>query len=311
MKGIIQIIINLIATHVLLLLAFVFSIYSCKTDGFLLISITQSILLILFIAGSWEFFGIKFKWIYCISVEILILIALFYRLYTGKTEWPSLPILLVLLLIQAYLFWLLIKIFKVIFKIDKESMEIAFPFKRGLYLITDGGNSKTCRMMNAHFHSAVHKKNNINKSMLYATDIVKSGNKRTSHIPKTQEEYAIFNEKVFSPIEGAVIKVVNDIEDNLPFARNYPYNFGNTVVIKKDNYYLLLGHLKKGSITVKVGDYVKRNDLLGAAGNSGWSDRPHLHMQLTRSDTSNYWNGRGVCITFKNKNLYKNRLLIV
>lgn len=311
MKGIIQIIINLIATHVLLLLAFVFSIYSCKTDGFLLISITQSILLILFIAGSWEFFGIKFKWIYCINVEILILIALFYRLYTGKTEWLSLPVLLILLLIQAYLFCLLIKIFKVIFKIDKESMEIAFPFKWGLYLITDGGNSKTCRMMNAHFHSAVYKKKNINMSMLYATDIVKSGSKRTSLIPRTFEEYAIFNEKVYSPIEGSIIEVVNDIDDNLPFAGDYPYNIGNTIVIKKDNYYFLLGHLKKGSITVKVGDYVKRNDLLGAAGNSGWSDRPHLHMQLTKSDCGNYWNGRGICITFKNKNLYKNRLLRV
>ena len=145
--------------------------------------------------------------------------------------------------------------------------------------------------------------------MLYATDIVKITNDKAGFLPETNGEYPIFEEKIFSPMDGVVVKVVNNIPDNNPFSGNYPYNTGNTVVIKKGNYYLLMGHLRKESIQVKEGDLVRCNELLGLAGNSGWTERPHLHMQLIESDSENYWFGKGVCIRYGNKNLFKNRLV--
>ena len=63
------------------------------------------------------------------------------------------------------------------------------------------------------------------------------------------------------------------------------------------------------SIVVKEGDKVRANDLIGSAGNSGWTERPHLHMQLINSDSENYWKGIGVSVRFKDMNLYKNRLV--
>ena len=108
-------------------------------------------------------------------------------------------------------------------------------------------------------------------------------------------------------MDGTIIKVSNDIDDNQPFSGNYPYNTGNTVVIKNGNYYLLAGHLKKGSICVKEGDSVFRGDLLAQCGNSGMSERPHLHMQLMKSYDQNYWKGTGVNMIYKGKNMYKNR----
>jgi len=36
---------------------------------------------------------------------------------------------------------------------------------------------------------------------------------------------------------------------------------------------------------------------------------PHLYMQLIKSDSENYWHGTGVPIKYKNKNLYKNRII--
>lgn len=303
------IIIKIISTHILLLLGLVFVTFIFKNDIFLLISVAQSFLLILFITGYWEFFGIKFKWIYFASVEILLLISLSFSFYNGNTEIPTLLGSSVLLILQVYLIFLLIKICRVIFIKDNEKLEIAFPFGHGLYLITDGGNSKISRMMNYHFHSSVHKKRNTNKSMLYATDIIKLSEEKTSFFPVAIQDYAIFNENIFSPIEGLIIKVVNDIVDNKPFSGNYPYNTGNTIVIKKDYYYFLLGHMKNGSIVVKEGDSVNRGDLLGKVGNSGMSERPHLHMQLMKSETEDFWKGLGVCIQYRNRNLYKNRLI--
>jgi len=63
------------------------------------------------------------------------------------------------------------------------------------------------------------------------------------------------------------------------------------------------------SIVVKEGDKVRANDLIGSAGNSGWTERPHLHMQLINSVSDNYWKGIGISVRFKDMNLYKNRLV--
>lgn len=124
-------------------------------------------------------------------------------------------------------------------------------------------------------------------------------------LPTENEAYPVFGEAVYCPLEGTVIKLVNNIEDNIPFSGNYPYTTGNTVVLKNANYYLLLGHLKKGSVRVKLGDTVRRNDKIGACGNSGMSERPHLHMQLIKSNEEDYWKGMGISMQFQGKNLYK------
>ena len=112
-------------------------------------------------------------------------------------------------------------------------------------------------------------------------------------------------------MDGKIIWVINDIDDNLPFSGNYPYNTGNTVVIKNDRYYILLGHLKKGSVVVSVGDEVKQNDCIGESGYSGISERPHLHMQLMKCEDAHYWKGLGINIQYQGKNLFKNRLINV
>jgi murein DD-endopeptidase MepM/ murein hydrolase activator NlpD len=47
--------------------------------------------------------------------------------------------------------------------------------------------------------------------------------------------------------------------------------------------YALYGHLKPGTLRVQVGDAVRRGQTLGAIGNSGNSDGPHLHFHVTEA----------------------------
>jgi hypothetical protein len=304
-----QIILKLLSTHIILLpILIVISIFVTR-DSFILLTINQSLLITLFLAGYWEFFGSRIKNFYLILNEVLILIVFIIRLQSASYREPDWYLIITLSVIQTYILFELAKIFIVISKVDKISIEIEFPFRNGNYLITDGGNSKISRFMNYHFYSPMHIKNRTNNSMKFATDIVKIDHSITKFLPFNNEDYLIFGEKVFCPIDGTVIKVVNDIDDNIPYSGNYPYSTGNTIVIKKGIYYLLLGHLKKNSIKVKEGDLVQSNDLLGLAGNSGWTERPHLHMQLIESDSDNYWFGKGICIRYANKNLFKNRLI--
>ncbi len=302
-------IIKLITTHILLLpVLLVLSILSDKA-GFGLLLIVQCILFILLFAGYWEFFGIRFKRIFLLLCQILILIILKERFTSDEVLVPDIAWLLVTVIVIFYLLSLIARILISIFNSDKEKLEINFPFSNGDYLITDGGNSKVSRLMNYHFHSPVHKSKKTNLSMLYATDIVKTGTGKTKFLPYKNEDYPVFSDAVYCPMDGTVVKVVDNIDDNLPYSGNYPYNTGNTVVIKNNHYYLLCGHLKKGSIVVNEGDRVNRDELLGEAGNSGMSERPHLHMQLIKCDGPDYWQGLGINMQYKGRNLYKNRLI--
>ena len=58
-------------------------------------------------------------------------------------------------------------------------------------------------------------------------------------------------------------------------------NWGNTIIIKHGDYlFSKISHIKEGSFKVRVGDYVKKGDVLAVCGNSGRSPEPHLHFQL-------------------------------
>jgi hypothetical protein len=306
-----QIIIRLISTHLFLIPALILISLLVKSDGYLLTPICQSLIIIVYLTGYWEFFGLRMRMIYTVSMEILLLVALVLKVSLDLSTGFH-PVMIVLLsIIQGYLLLELIRIFIVIFKNDKNKIEIFFPLRQGKYLITDGGNSKISRMMNYHFYSSIHKKNKTNYSMLFATDIVMIDASMRLFLPHQNEDYAIYGKKVFSPINRAIFKIENNIKDNTPYSGAYPYNTGNTIVIQSGNRFMLLGHLKMGSIKVKEGDVVNESDILAEAGNSGYSERPHIHMQLIESDSENFWKGMGIAIQFKGKNLFKNRVVEV
>ncbi len=97
-------------------------------------------------------------------------------------------------------------------------------------------------------------------------------------------DYYAFGKPVLSPVEGRVIKVVNDIRDNPPGEVNKENNWGNYVAIEdKRGFYVFLCHFKEGSIRVKEGQYVVKGEFLGLCGNSGYSPEPHLHLHLSYS----------------------------
>ncbi len=96
-----------------------------------------------------------------------------------------------------------------------------------------------------------------------------------------REDYYCFGKSVIAPADGTVVQVVNNIEDNPIGDVNTIDNWGNTVVIKHNDYlYSKLSHLKEGSITVTEGQPVKFGTIIGKCGNSGRSPYPHLHFQL-------------------------------
>ncbi len=304
-------ILKLVSTHIVLPVAVAIAAFFVSGDAFLVNVTAQTILLIVYLSGYWEFFGLKFRRLFPISLEVILLAQVAYRVRSQSFFEYNLYFADAMFAVEVFLLIQVVRIVVVILKKDKGMLEISFPLKGGEFLITDGGNSSISRLMNYHFWSAAHRKNHTNKSMLYATDIVKIVPPYPSFLPRENTDYPVFGEPVYSPIEGTVVKVENSIADNHPYSGNYPYNTGNTVVIRKDDLYFLLGHLKEGSVTVKLGDDVTVGQQIALAGNSGMSERPHIHIQLVKSESDNFWLGTGVSIQYSGKNLYKNRVIVV
>lgn len=72
----------------------------------------------------------------------------------------------------------------------------------------------------------------------------------------------------------------------------------NAFVRHADGTVIRYTHLQQGEVVVVAGDSVVTGQLLGLSGNSGASDRPHLHLQLFRSAL--YSGSNALPMTFRN-----------
>jgi urea transporter len=95
------------------------------------------------------------------------------------------------------------------------------------------------------------------------------------------EDYYCFGLPVSAPVEGYVVKANDKLPDNPPGQVDTENNWGNHILIRMHNgLYLLLAHLRQGSIQVLSGAYVRSGQPLAQCGSSGRSPQPHLHMHV-------------------------------
>ena len=95
------------------------------------------------------------------------------------------------------------------------------------------------------------------------------------------QDYYCYNKPVFAPADGYVETIIDNIDDNEIGQVNTINNWGNSIVIRHLNgLYTQISHLRKGTIKVSKGEFVKKGDILANCGNSGRSQEPHLHFQV-------------------------------
>ena len=102
---------------------------------------------------------------------------------------------------------------------------------------------------------------------------------------KLPASYHIYGEPILAVADGTVAATRNDLEDQVPGALpdNLPLDEadGNFVVLDiGGNRFVNYAHMRPGSVTVKLGDKVRRGDQLGEVGNTGNSQAPHLHLHV-------------------------------
>jgi len=106
------------------------------------------------------------------------------------------------------------------------------------------------------------------------------------------DESATFGRALISPVTGTVVFVVDGVDDNdgqKSFPRRSPneaaqhprWFYGNHIVLDAGGgVFVLLAHLKKGSVVVARGAAVQAGDPIAQAGNSGNTMLPHVHIQV-------------------------------
>ncbi|MFA1807777.1 M23 family metallopeptidase [Bacillus anthracis] len=102
------------------------------------------------------------------------------------------------------------------------------------------------------------------------------------------EDYGIYGAKVMAPATGTVVSINNDEKDVDPGSDDFQSMAGNHIYLRLDESgtYLILAHLKKGSIKVREGQHVNEGEFLAQVGNSGSSSEPHLHIHHQRQNPS-------------------------
>ncbi|HSH43610.1 MAG TPA: M23 family metallopeptidase [Arenicellales bacterium] len=167
---------------------------------------------------------------------------------------------------------------------EVQTVDIAPPFGAGSYLVAHGGSSV---MVNGHLRTLDPGEPEYHawRGQSRALDILRikpSGFHVEGWRPADPARYVTFGTPVLAPCDGRVALA----EDGLPDMQvpemdsfNKP---GNYVAIDCGGFYVILAHLRQGSVQVAAGEQVAAGDPVGEMGNSGNSSEPHLHLHAQR-----------------------------
>ncbi len=110
--------------------------------------------------------------------------------------------------------------------------------------------------------------------------LIQAYNSKMSHTKELSLDFKMKQgSKICAAREGIVISLKEDSDAG---GLNDAYlNEGNHIVIRhNDGGTAMYWHLRKDGVVVNAGDTIKKGQLIGYSGNTGYSAFPHLHFQV-------------------------------
>ncbi len=262
-----------------------------------------SVIAYLWATARWEIVSIYFRPIF-ILLYLIASVFSYKRIKKSETSPKKIVLIfgvglhLILIIFFSGLNWFSFKGYIM----PENTIDLTSPFRNGKQIVLHGGASP---FTNGHFHV---------KPQNYALDIVglnKLGMRSPSFAGGNNlDNYTIYGEPVYSPLNGIVTVAVDVYDDQIPPITDIKNLAGNHVLIESKGVEVLLAHFRKGSIKVKVGDTVTINTLVGQVGNTGNTSEPHLHMHVEKGGEPNtILNGKAVPFTINKQFLVRGDLM--
>lgn len=109
---------------------------------------------------------------------------------------------------------------------------------------------------------------------------------------KDNKNYFAYGTEALAVADGVVTEVRDGIPENIPGidSRAVPITLetvgGNHVILDiGGGHFAFYAHLQPGSLRVKLGEKVRRGQVVGLVGNSGNSTEPHLHFHIENASS--------------------------
>lgn len=187
---------------------------------------------------------------------------------------------------------------------EEPALDLVFPLRGGTYLVATGGTNV---LVNPHLETLSAERFARYTGQSYAVDLVKLGKwgSRTAGLsPDDPSGFAIFADTLHAPCSGVVVRSKDGLPDVYPAAVVREDLEGNHVILSCGAAWVVLAHMKLGSVSVQEGDTVQVGDRLGLVGSSGQSDEPHLHIHAqTPGSATAPLAGKPIPITFDGRHL--------
>ena len=158
------------------------------------------------------------------------------------------------------------------------------PLRGSDWLAANGPNNRS-----GHRRAIIPVQGHLAIAQRFAIDWVelKTADSTFTGDPKDNKNYKAYGADVLAVADATVAATKDGIPENVPGenSRAVPITLetvaGNHIILDLGGgNYCMYAHLQPGSLKVKVGDKVKRGQVIGLLGNSGNSTEPHLHFQV-------------------------------
>lgn len=162
------------------------------------------------------------------------------------------------------------------------TVDLDMPVRSGTYLVVNGGGHT---LVNPHLGTLDVKRAAPYRGQSYAVDLVRVdgfGMRARGLLPADPAAYVIFGDPVVAPCAGHVVASTDGLLDLSPPRADRVHLAGNHVILACDRAWVVLAHLRNGSVAVRPGDRVAVGQYLGDVGNSGNTSEPHLHVHAQR-----------------------------
>jgi hypothetical protein len=167
-------------------------------------------------------------------------------------------------------------------------VDIANPLGPGNFLVGHGGSNP---LVNGHMRTLNDAVERFRpwRGQSYAVDFFGLGPfglRARGWRPADPAACAIFGARLHAPCDGTVVAAEGTMPD-FRVPQEDPVNrLGNHVILHCGEAWIVLAHMRQGSVTVAPGEGVMTGTLLGEVGNSGASTEPHLHIHAQRPGTA-------------------------